>query len=96
MGEFKDTWKTRTAGAKVLFILSIAYAISSINILLLAFGLVGSFPSLAFNPRVLIAYSILSFFYGLILSVYHLFTFLVRRKRKGDKAEHIRSEDRAA
>jgi hypothetical protein len=96
MGEFKNIWKTRTAGAKVLFILSIAYAISSINILLLAFGLVGSFPGVAFNPRVIIAYSILSFLYGLILSVYHLFTFLIRRKRKDDKAEHSGSADQAA
>ena len=96
MGEFKNTWKTRTAAAKVLFILSIAYAISSINILLLAFGLVGSFPGVSFNPRVIIVYSILSFLYGLILSIYHLFTFLVRRKRKEDKAEHIRSAGQAA
>jgi hypothetical protein len=84
MASFKETWKSRSAAAQVLFILSIAYAISSVNTLLLALGVVRWIPGTAFHPRVIIAYCIISFVYGALLSAYHLFTFLVRRKRKDD------------
>ena len=87
MGKFNETWKVRSAVAKVLFILSIAYAVSSINTLLLAFGVVRWIPGMMYNPSVIMVYCVISFVYGLILSVYHLSTFLIRRKRKSDYLE---------
>jgi membrane protein implicated in regulation of membrane protease activity len=72
---------------RVLFIISIAYGISSINVLLLAFGIVQTIPSAAYNVPVMLAYCLISFAYGLVLSVYHLYTFLARRKRNEDKIQ---------
>ena len=84
MSKFTEIWNVRTAAAKVLFVLSIVYAASSINLLLLALGVVEWFPGMAFNLTVMISYCIISFGYGLVLSIYHLYTFLHRRKRKDD------------
>jgi hypothetical protein len=85
---FIETWKIRSAAARVLFIVSIAYAISSINVLLMVFGIVKTVPSIIFNTRAMLIYCVISFAYGLILSLYHLYTFLARRKRNTDKIEN--------
>ena len=87
MGNFFETWKARSALAKVLFILSIAYALSSIITLLLSFGIVRSIPGMIYNTSVMMGYTIISFAYGMILSLYHLAMFIVRRKRKSDYRE---------
>jgi membrane protein implicated in regulation of membrane protease activity len=84
MGKFAETWNVKSTAAKVLFILSILYAVSSINVLLLALGIVQWVPGMAFNLTVMITYCLVSFTYGLIVSAYHLYTFLNRRKRKDD------------
>lgn len=82
---FVETWKIRSPVMRVLFIVSIAYAISSVNILLLAVGIVHTVQGARYNVKVMLAYCFVSFGYGLILSAYHLYTFLARRKRTADK-----------
>jgi membrane protein implicated in regulation of membrane protease activity len=85
MSQFVETWKSRTCISKIIFLLIILYCISSINVLLLAFGLTKWIPNFHLNARVLITFSVTSFALTLLVSAYHLSTFLRRRKRASDR-----------
>ena len=85
MNTFVETWKSRSRISKIIFLLIILYCISSINVLLLAFGLTRWLPNFHLNARVLIAFSVTSFALTLFMSAYHLSTFLRRRKRASDR-----------
>jgi hypothetical protein len=87
MGNFSDFWKQKTRISQVLFILAMMYCVSSINVLLLALGVVRWIPQAYLNPRVLIAFSLISFAFALLLSAYHFSTFINRRKRKYDHTD---------
>jgi hypothetical protein len=67
-------WKTRIFQA--LLVLVILYCVSSINVLLLALGIVRWIPRAYLNPRILIGFSIISFGLALLLSAYHFYTFI--------------------
>ncbi|MDR2178166.1 MAG: hypothetical protein LBP20_09040 [Treponema sp.] len=88
MKKFLEFWRQKTYVSQVLFILAMLYCVSSINVLLLALGIVRWIPSAYLNPQVLIWFSIISFSFALLLSIYHFSTFLIRRKRKEDRREH--------
>jgi hypothetical protein len=85
MEKFVEFWKQKTHVSQVLFIISMMYCFSSVNVLILALGFVHYIPQAYLNPRVLIIFSLVSFAFALILSIYHFSTFLNRRKRKGDR-----------
>jgi membrane protein implicated in regulation of membrane protease activity len=85
MKEFLEFWKQKTHISQVLFLLAMMYCISSINILLLALGILRYIPQAYLNPKVLVVFSLISFAFAFLLSVYHFSTFLNRRKRKGDR-----------
>jgi hypothetical protein len=87
MGNFSDFWRQKTHISQVLFILSMMYCVSSINVLLLALGIVRWIPQAYLNPKVLIGFSLISFAFALVLSIYHFSTFLNRRKRKYDRMD---------
>jgi hypothetical protein len=87
MKRFLEFWKQKTRVSQVLFLLAILYCVSSINVLFLALGVVHLIPQAYLNPTVLAAFSLISFGFALILSVYHFSTFFNRRKRKGDRID---------
>jgi hypothetical protein len=77
-------WRHSMA-ARIIFILIILYAICSINVLLLAAGIVSYLPrEFVLDPFVLIAFAIISFCLVIITSAYHLSTMFFRRKRSID------------
>jgi hypothetical protein len=71
--------------AQIVFILIILYCVSSINVLMLAFGVLPYVPGVYLNPGVLIGFAILAFVLTLCVSTYHLSTMLRSKKRKSDK-----------
>jgi membrane protein implicated in regulation of membrane protease activity len=85
MGRFLDFWRQKTRVSQVLFILAMMYCVSSINVLLLALGVIRWIPQAYLNPKVLIAFSLISFAFALVLSAYHFSTFINRRKRRDDR-----------
>ena len=92
MGNFSDFWKQKTRISQILFILAMMYCVSSINVLLLALGVVRWIPLAYLNPKVLIVFSLISFVFALILSAYHFSTFINRRKRKNDRIDAPRAD----
>jgi hypothetical protein len=92
MSNFIAFWKQKTHVSQLLFILAMLYCVSSINVLLLALGLVRYIPQAYLNPRVLIIFSLVSFAFAFLLSIYHFSTFLNRRKRKGDRIDMPRAD----
>ncbi|MDR0670049.1 MAG: hypothetical protein LBF95_08200 [Treponema sp.] len=97
MKRFVEFWRQKTHVSQVLFILAMMYCVSSINVLLLALGVVRWIPQAYLNPRVLIWFSIISFGFALLLSAYHFSTFIIRRKRREDYDEPSRAGgDKAA
>jgi membrane protein implicated in regulation of membrane protease activity len=92
MGNFSDFWKQKTHISQILFILAMMYCVSSINVLLLALGVVRWIPQAYLNPKVLISFSLISFAFALVLSIYHFSTFLNRRKRKYDRVDVPRTD----
>jgi hypothetical protein len=71
--------------SQVIFILIILYCVSSVNVLLLALGILPYIPGAYLNPYVLIAFSIISFALTLLISAFHLSTMIRRKKRRCDR-----------
>jgi membrane protein implicated in regulation of membrane protease activity len=92
MKNFIAFWKQKTHVSQLLFILAMLYCVSSINVLFLALGVVHYIPQAYLNPQVLIVFSIISFAFAFLLSVYHFSTFLNRRKRKEDRLDMPRAD----
>ncbi|MDR0998016.1 MAG: hypothetical protein LBL70_03035 [Treponema sp.] len=85
MKDFIAFWKQKTHVSQVLCVLAMLYCGSSINILLLALGVVNYIPQAYLNPRSLMIFALVSFAFAFLLSVYHFSTFINRRKRKEDR-----------
>ena len=81
---FKGFWENKSRFAQLIFIMIILYAISSINVLLLAVGILPHIPGIYLNPYVLIGFALVSFVFTVLISAYHLSTMIRRRKRKYD------------
>jgi hypothetical protein len=94
VNNFVAFWKQKTRVSQLLFIIAMMYCISSINVLLLAVGVVNWIPEAYLNPQVLIIFSLISFGFAFLLSVYHFSTFLNRRKRKADRIDLPRVDAR--
>jgi membrane protein implicated in regulation of membrane protease activity len=92
MEKFLEFWKQKTHVSQLLFLLAMLYCVSSINVLILALGVVRWIPEAYLNPTVLIAFSLISFSFALVLSIYHFSTFLNRRKRKNDNIDIPRTD----
>ncbi|MDR2551641.1 MAG: hypothetical protein LBD31_00525 [Treponema sp.] len=82
---FKEFFGEKSVPARAIFILIILYVICSIVVLLLALGIVLPRTSLYLNPYTLIGFSVVSFGFTVLISVYHLSTLIRRRKRKTDR-----------
>jgi hypothetical protein len=80
-----EFWKKKTHVSQFLFIVSMMYCISSINILFLTLGVLRYIPQAYLNPKVLIVFSLISFGFAFLLSAYHFSTFINFRKRKEDR-----------
>jgi hypothetical protein len=87
MKDFIAFWKQKTHVSQLLLILAMLYCVSSINVLLLALGVVNWIPEAYLNPRVLIGFCLISFGFAFLLSAYHFSTFIRRRKRKADHVD---------
>lgn len=81
----KDFGSQKSHMSQVIFILIILYCVSSVNVLLLALGLMPYIPGAYLNPHVLIAFSIISFALTLFISAFHLSTMIRRKKRRCDR-----------
>lgn len=82
----KGFFSEKSGPAKVLFVLVILYAICAVIFLVLALGIGGlKLNEFYYNPVKLIAFSIVSFFITVLISLYHLITLIKRRKRKTDQ-----------
>ena len=71
----------------VIFILVILYCVSSINVLLLAIGVLRFLPNAYLNAPVLRYFAEISFGFACFLGIYHLSTIFRRKKRRQDKTE---------
>ena len=78
-------WVNKSHVSQIIFILIILYCVSSINVLLLGFGILPYIPGVYLNPYMFIWFALASCVLTLIMSVYHLSTMLRRRKRKSDR-----------
>jgi hypothetical protein len=85
MKNINELLKTRSKVVLVLGVVSILYCISSIAVLLLATGLVNVNDILYYNPRVLIAYSVIAFAWSIFLSIFFVTNALGRRRRRDDR-----------
>ncbi|MDR0600687.1 MAG: hypothetical protein LBG84_11545 [Treponema sp.] len=84
--ELKRT--THTVASQIIFVIIIIYAVSSINVFLLALGILPFLPAAYLNPYLLLTFSIASFAFTLLMAAYHLSTMIRRRKRKTDRVEN--------
>lgn len=75
--------------SQMIFILILLYAVSSINVLLLALGILPHIPGMYLNPYIMVAFSLISFALTAFISAYHLSTMIRRRKRKTDQEEPV-------
>jgi membrane protein implicated in regulation of membrane protease activity len=90
--KFGEWIKQRTTIATIISLLIIIYAVSSATVLLLALGVLRFIPSAYLKPEILVWYSIASFVLTALVSTYHLYTFIRRRKRRNDWGEDQRRE----
>lgn len=81
---FGGCFRGKSHISQTIFIVIIAYTVSSIVILCLAVGLFPYLPYARLNPAVCAIYAIISFGLTALISVYHLRTMFRRRKRKSD------------
>jgi Na+/phosphate symporter len=89
--EFKDPTK-KTLISQVIFILIIVYAVSSINVLLLALGVIPYLPSAYLNPYMILSFAVTSFVLTTAMAVFHLSTMLRRNKRITDRMPGPRAD----
>ena len=69
---FLEWFKERSHVSQTIFIVIIAYAVSSVVVLCLALGIFPYLKGAYFNPQVCIIYAIISFALTAFISAYHL------------------------
>ena len=79
---FKILSKKKRAAWIVVFIVSIMYSVSSMNVLILTTSALPYIEGLRLVTRALILFAVISFGLAIFLSVYHLYTMLRTEKRK--------------
>ncbi|MDR0584194.1 MAG: hypothetical protein LBG57_07610 [Treponema sp.] len=88
---FLEWFKERSHISQTIFIVIIAYAVSSVVVLCLALGIFPYLEHAYFNPQVCIAYAIISFALTAFISAYHLSTMIRRKKRRCDLTDGRRN-----
>ena len=73
---------------QIIFILIILYAISSLNVLVLAMSVLPLLPAAFLRPFALAGFNIISVTLMVLLAIYHLVTMFHRRKRINDHNQH--------
>jgi antibiotic biosynthesis monooxygenase (ABM) superfamily enzyme len=73
----------------VVYMLCMLYAVSSINVLILAMGVLPYIKGFYMVTRTLIYFAIISFGLTIFLSVHHIYTMLRTEKRKNINLEEI-------
>jgi hypothetical protein len=76
---------SRSRVSQVIFILIVLYCVASVNVLILALGMLPYYESIQGVSYLLIGFTISSFVLTLFISAYHLSTMLRRRKRRSDR-----------
>ena len=74
---------------QVIFILIILYAISSLNVLILAISILPLLPAAFLRPFALAGFNVISVTLMILLAIYHLVTMFHHRKRKFDHDQPI-------
>ena len=70
---------------QMIFILTILYAVSSINVLVIAMSILPYFNAAFFRLNILVYFADISFGLAAFFSIYHLTTMFRNKKRKMDK-----------
>ena len=88
---FKLNFRWLKSGAiwHFIFILIIIYCVSSINVLVLAIGILPYIQGAFLNTRVLVYFSEIAFLLAAFLGVYHVCSIFRTRKRRHDKTEVV-------
>ena len=81
----KELWMSRSHVSQIIFILIVLYCVASVNVLILALGMLPYYESDHGVSYLLIGFTISSFVLTLFISAYHLSTMLRRRKRRSDR-----------
>jgi len=81
-------WLRSNAVWHIIFILIILYSVSSINVLILAVGILPFLMGAFLNTRVLTYFAEISFGIAALLSIFHLSLIFRSRKRKNDLSEN--------
>ena len=82
---FKKLWFKEGIVWEVIFILSILYAVSSINVLVIVISILPSLSGAFLKTHVLMYFAELAFVLTAFLSIYHMSTLFRKPKRKTDK-----------
>lgn len=93
---FMEWFKEKSHISQTIFIVIIAYAVSSVVVLCLALGIFPYLEGAYLNPQVCLAYAIISFALTAFISAYHLSTMLRRKKRRNDRLDDNRTYNRTA
>ncbi|MDR1910158.1 MAG: hypothetical protein LBQ35_09630 [Spirochaetaceae bacterium] len=94
--KFGEWIRQRNTIATIISLLIIIYAVSSASVLLIAQGMIRSIPDAYLKTEILVWYSIASFVLTALVSTYHLYTFIRRRKRRNDWSEDAGAPRREA
>ncbi|GMO52131.1 MAG: hypothetical protein Pg6C_17500 [Treponemataceae bacterium] len=81
---FSEFFRNRSYVAQIIFIVVILYTVSSINVLVLAMSLVPHLERSYLHPASLIGFAVISFVLTVMISAYHVYTMIYRKKRKTD------------
>ena len=84
---FITTFLRKNTIWQMIFILTILYAVSSINVLVIVINLLPYLRGAFFRTHILVYFAEISFGLTAFLSAYHLTTMFRRRKRKMDRVE---------
>lgn len=77
---------------QALWICIVAYAVASLNVIIMALLTIDDTPGAYLNPKSSLFFAIASFVLVVIVSVYHISTMLRRRKRRSDKLKLSRAK----
>ena len=78
---------SKSHGSQIVFIVIILYCVSSINVLILSFGVLPYVPHVVYiDPAIFVGFTLFSIVLTLIVSAYHVNTMIRSNKRKTDLA----------
>ena len=81
----KGWFSGKTHLYQLVFILIILYGVSSVNVLVLALGIIPYIPGMFLSPLMMIGFALISFALTVFVSAYHLSNMLLQKKRRTDE-----------